>query len=59
MLAFTRPGWRSPTPASLVHGMSRPIGGHFHIAHGLSNAMLLPAVTKFSIESAVDRYADC
>ncbi|HET7740732.1 MAG TPA: iron-containing alcohol dehydrogenase, partial [Mycobacterium sp.] len=32
---------------------------HFHVAHGLSNAMLLPAVTEFSIDSAIDRYSDC
>jgi alcohol dehydrogenase len=42
----------------LVHGMSRPIGAHFHVAHGLANAMLLPAVTAWSIEGAPDRYAD-
>lgn len=28
-----------------VHGMSRPIGAYFNVAHGLSNAMLLPVVT--------------
>lgn len=43
----------------LVHGMSRPIGAHFHVPHGLSNAMLLPAITAFSIDSAPERYADC
>merc|ERR1712007_208034 len=43
----------------LVHGMSRPIGAHFHVPHGLSNAMLLPAVTKFSLPSALERYAQC
>src|SRR5690606_27950377 len=43
----------------LVHGMSRPIGAFFHVPHGLSNAMLLPAVTAFSIEAAPARYADC
>ncbi|EKM99486.1 alcohol dehydrogenase iron-containing [Acidocella sp. MX-AZ02] len=43
----------------LVHGMSRPIGAHFHVAHGLSNAMLLPAITRWSIEGNVARYADC
>ncbi|MCF6389302.1 iron-containing alcohol dehydrogenase [Mycobacterium sp. MBM] len=60
MLASTQAGMAfSNASVALVHGMSRPIGGHFHIAHGLSNAMLLPAVTKFSISSAVDRYADC
>lgn len=42
----------------LVHGMSRPLGAVFHLAHGLSNAVLLPAVTKFSISSAPERYAE-
>ena len=44
---------------ALVHGMSRPIGAFFHVPHGLSNAMLLPAVTEFSIPAAPARYADC
>lgn len=44
---------------ALVHGMSRPIGAFFHVPHGLSNAMLLPAVTEFSIPAAPSRYADC
>jgi alcohol dehydrogenase class IV len=43
----------------LVHGMSRPIGALFHVPHGLSNAMLLPSVTAFSVTSSVIRYADC
>ncbi|MGA5537806.1 iron-containing alcohol dehydrogenase [Mycolicibacterium nivoides] len=60
MLASTQAGMAfSNSSVALVHGMSRPIGGHFHVAHGLSNAMLLPAVTKFSIDSAVERYAAC
>ena len=42
---------------ALVHGMSRPIGAHFHVPHGLSNAMLLPAVTRFGLEAAEARYA--
>ncbi len=50
-LAFTN------ASVALVHGMSRPIGAHFHVAHGLSNAMLLPAITSFSLESALPRYA--
>lgn len=41
----------------LVHGMSRPIGAVFHLPHGLSNAVLLPAVTRFSISGAAARYA--
>ena len=39
----------SNASVALVHGMSRPIGAAFHVPHGLSNAMLLPAVTEFSI----------
>ena len=49
----------SNSSVALVHGMSRPIGAHFHVAHGLSNAMLLPAVTAWSIPEAGARYADC
>jgi len=41
----------------LVHGMSRPLGALFHVPHGISNAMLLPAVTRFSLPGARDRYA--
>ncbi|WP_069160287.1 iron-containing alcohol dehydrogenase [Nocardia altamirensis] len=60
MLASMQAGMAfSNSSVALVHGMSRPIGGHFHVAHGLSNAMLLPAVTRFSLEAAVGRYADC
>lgn len=44
---------------ALVHGMSRPIGALFHVAHGLSNAMLLPSVTAFSATAAPERYAVC
>lgn len=41
----------------LVHGMSRPIGAVFHVPHGLSNAVLLPTVTKFSWLANIERYA--
>ncbi|WP_338891492.1 iron-containing alcohol dehydrogenase [Rhodococcus sovatensis] len=60
MHASTQAGMAfSNASVCLVHGMSRPIGAHFHVAHGLSNAMLLPAITSFSISGAQDRYADC
>jgi alcohol dehydrogenase class IV len=60
MLAATQAGIAfSNASVALVHGMSRPIGGFFHVPHGLSNAMLLPAVTAFSAEGAKERYADC
>jgi alcohol dehydrogenase class IV len=60
MLGATQAGMAfSNASVALVHGMSRPIGAFFHVPHGLSNAMLLPAVTEFSAEAALDRYADC
>lgn len=48
----------SNSSVALVHGMSRPIGAHFHVPHGLSNAMLLPAVTEYSLPAALPRYAE-
>jgi alcohol dehydrogenase class IV len=42
----------------LVHGMSRPIGALFHVPHGVSNAMLLPAVLEFSQKDCVERLAE-
>jgi alcohol dehydrogenase class IV len=60
MLAATQAGIAfSNASVALVHGMSRPLGAHFHVPHGLSNAMLLPAVTEFSAGAAPERYADC
>jgi alcohol dehydrogenase class IV len=41
----------------LVHGMSRPIGAVFHLPHGLSNALLLPEITRYSLPGAATRYA--
>lgn len=48
----------SNASVALVHGMSRPIGALFHVPHGISNAMLLPAVLEYSKEACVDRLAD-
>jgi alcohol dehydrogenase class IV len=60
MLAATQAGIAfSNSSVALVHGMSRPIGAKFHVPHGMSNAMLLPTVTEFSIPGAVARYAEC
>jgi alcohol dehydrogenase class IV len=60
MLAATQAGIAfSNSSVALVHGMSRPIGAKFHVPHGMSNAMLLPTVTGFSISGALARYADC
>ena len=48
----------SNSSVGLVHSMSEPLGACFHVPHGLSNAMLLPAVTKFSVTGALSRYAE-
>jgi alcohol dehydrogenase class IV len=57
MIGATQAGLAfSNSSVALVHGMSRPIGAHFHVPHGLSNAMLLPAITRFSIHDAEARY---
>ncbi len=59
MLGATQAGLAfSNASVALVHGMSRPIGAHFHVPHGLSNAMLLPAITRFSVGAAEARYAE-
>lgn len=43
---------------TIVHGMSRPIGALFHIAHGLSNAVLLEVCMNYVKDGALDRFAD-
>lgn len=58
MLAATQGGMAfANSSVCLVHGMSRPVGAVFHLPHGLSNAILLPAVTRFSVQAATARYA--
>lgn len=48
----------SDSSVCLVHGMSRPIGAVFHVPHGISNAMLLPAVLEFSYSAGKKRLAE-
>ncbi|MSU66836.1 MAG: iron-containing alcohol dehydrogenase [Opitutus sp.] len=58
MIAATQGGMAfANSSVCLVHGMSRPIGALFHVPHGISNAMLLPTVTRFSLPGATARYA--
>ena len=47
-----------PVNTAGVHALSYPLGSMFHLAHGLSNALLLPAVMEFNIPAAPERYAD-
>ena len=46
----------SNASVALVHAMSRPIGAHFGVAHGLSNAMLLPVVMEYTAPALPDRF---
>lgn len=42
----------------LVHGMAHPLGAYYDIPHGVANAMLLPVVMQYNIESSIGKYAD-
>jgi alcohol dehydrogenase len=46
-----------PVNTAAVHALAYPLGGKFHVAHGVSNAVLLPEVLRFNLPHAVDRYA--
>lgn len=45
-------------PVAAVHALAYPIGGIFHVAHGLSNALVLPHVMKFNAPAACKLYAE-
>jgi len=47
-----------PVNTAAVHALSYPLGGRFHIAHGVSNAVLLPHVLRFNLPAAPERYAE-
>ena len=47
-----------PVNTAAVHALSYPLGGEFHIPHGLSNAILLPSVMKFNTPANPKRYAE-
>lgn len=46
-----------PVNTGAVHALSYPLGGEFHISHGVSNSLFLPYVMEFNIPAAPDRYA--
>ncbi|WP_075996926.1 iron-containing alcohol dehydrogenase [Salaquimonas pukyongi] len=46
------------SPVAAVHALAYPLGGHFHIPHGLSNALVLPHVLRFNIVTAHQPYAE-
>jgi alcohol dehydrogenase class IV len=47
-----------PVNTAGVHALSYPLGSTFHLAHGLSNALLLPYVMEYNLVEAPKRYAD-
>ena len=51
-MAFTN------APVAAVHALAYPLGGHFHVPHGLSNCLVLPEVLKFNMPSAEALYAE-
>ena len=51
-MAFTN------APVAAVHALAYPLGGHFHVPHGLSNALVLPYVLDYNMSHAQTLYAE-
>ncbi len=45
-------------PVAAVHALAYPLGGHFHVPHGLSNCLVLPHVLEFNAPVAAGLYAE-
>ena len=45
-------------PVGAVHALAYPLGGHFHLSHGHSNAIVLTEVLKFNAPAAKQKYAE-
>ncbi len=45
-------------PCAGVHALAYPLGGHFHVPHGLSNALMLPQVMAHNMPAAREMYAE-
>ncbi|MGZ8338766.1 MAG: iron-containing alcohol dehydrogenase [Telluria sp.] len=48
----------SNAPVAAVHALAYPVGGIFHVPHGLSNALVLPHVLRFNLPDAAPQYAE-
>jgi len=46
-----------PVNTAAVHALAYPLGGEFHVPHGLSNALLLPHVFRFNAQATPERHA--
>ncbi|MCW5773427.1 MAG: iron-containing alcohol dehydrogenase, partial [Rhodospirillaceae bacterium] len=51
-MAFTN------APVAAVHALAYPIGGHFHVPHGLSNSLVMTHVMRFNAPAAAALYAE-
>ena len=51
-MAFTN------APVGAVHALAYPLGGHFHVPHGLSNSLVLTEVMRFNAPAAADLYGE-
>lgn len=45
-------------PVAAVHALAYPLGGHYHVPHGLSNSLVLPEVVRFNMPEATHLYAE-
>ncbi|MEO0439403.1 MAG: iron-containing alcohol dehydrogenase, partial [Pseudomonadota bacterium] len=45
------------SPVGAIHALAYPLGGIYHIPHGLSNALVMPHVMRFNVPAAADLYA--
>lgn len=48
----------SNSPVGAVHALAYPLGGHYHVPHGLSNALMLGPVLRFNAKAAASLYAE-
>lgn len=46
------------SPVAAVHALAYPVGSHYHVPHGLSNALVLPHVLRFNLEAASGAYGE-
>jgi len=48
----------SHSMVGMAHGISHALGGVYHIPHGLANALVLPEVMEYNLDSSPERFSD-
>lgn len=46
------------SPVAAVHALAYPLGGHYHLPHGLTNALMLGPVLRYNMRAAAPLYAE-